>query len=891
MAAAPFASQGAHIQSATASIVTSDISPPTVTSSIMTRTSMVSPMTTTTVRPKPRRALTMGTAPLPLIEEPEHIPALETSNSSHKGQRSVSSSSGSSGTEDDDDDYSSNYESPSNRSSVTSVSSATGPYNGLLKPIDLHQRSGSVAFSIYSPVNAGVFDDTPSNTLSSEDRANIERLNLDQPKLAPKPLRHSSAPIAKRVEGLARRDSRRARKLAIRAGRSDAKAEVTVYPPSPTLSEAEHELQKHLTSMSDYAPFKWDDVIKRTPVSAQDQNLTSISEYAPFKWDDIIKRASAAGPPPPPPPKSKRRSLIVISPTAEATFERIPSQHIASQVQSPTVKSPIRKPVPPPSTDLAVPKPRKEKLALLIPTSFSRPVSPEAHPCAAQRASHVRNIDAKAAESVILKIMESLDNLDDLFATAVLNKGFYRVFKRHELRLMRNALKGMSAPAWEHLEITEHSNTGVEPDSAVPAPDYDPTTYLRFYMRDMYIIAALKSLVLDKCQSLLRPETVVAMGSSDPAECSRVDDAFWRIWTFCKIFGSGKDREDDIVGQMDWLRGGAMVHQDACRATIVTSSSIDMSGVLLNAPDCFGLGQEGGLTAEQLYDMTEIWTCMGVLIQGLCGRTEQAREHGLFDNTEVRGGDIDGEELMLEEWYHYVQTLGLSTILDLATPSTLDSASAFMLANENGWMDWTPPAEGGSRRTFLREAVSRLYEEKIAHFAKEDDKKQAIRQANRQRTAEHAAEIRRRQASGEAQMITMSMDRPMSEWENVLNNLTSSPQQMQPPVQSGPLPYRGPPTRQSTVRSTYPPQPQFLAPRNRQSYHSRTSSNESAASLQHPLQRQIYESDAADNSSEKAVFRIVEMGFTAEQARNALRMTDMGDGLRVDRAVEMLLRE
>jgi hypothetical protein len=33
------------------------------------------------------------------------------------------------------------------------------------------------------------------------------------------------------------------------------------------------------------------------------------------------------------------------------------------------------------------------------------------------------------------------------------------------------------------------------------------------------------------------------------------------------------------------------------------------------------------------------------------------------------------------------------------------------------------------------------------------------------------------------------------------------------------------------------------------------------------------------------------MGFTAEQAREALRMTDKGTGLRVDRAVELLLRQ
>jgi hypothetical protein len=74
-----------------------------------------------------------------------------------------------------------------------------------------------------------------------------------------------------------------------------------------------------------------------------------------------------------------------------------------------------------------------------------------------------------------------------------------------------------------------------------------------------------------------------------------------------------------------------------------------------------------------------------------------------------------------------------------------------------------------------------------------------------------------------------------------------------------------------------------------------SASAESAAShpafQQHPLQRMVHEHDSGENSADRAIYRIVEMGFTPEQARLALRMTDLGDGLRVDRAVELLLRE
>ena len=53
--------------------------------------------------------------------------------------------------------------------------------------------------------------------------------------------------------------------------------------------------------------------------------------------------------------------------------------------------------------------------------------------------------------------------------------------------------------------------------------------------------------------------------------------------------------------------------------------------------------------------MTELWNCFNWLVQGLEGRTEQARQFGVFDNTEVRGGDIDGEEAMLGKFFKFFE--------------------------------------------------------------------------------------------------------------------------------------------------------------------------------------------------------------------------------------------
>lgn len=72
---------------------------------------------------------------------------------------------------------------------------------------------------------------------------------------------------------------------------------------------------------------------------------------------------------------------------------------------------------------------------------------------------------------------------------------------------------------------------------------------------------------------------------------------------------------------------------------------------------------------------------------------------------------------------------------------------------------------------------------------------------------------------------------------------------------------------------------------------SSSTGSEHPAFQQHPLQREMIQGDTSINSADRAVHRIVEMGFTPDQARQALRMTDLGDGLRVDRAVEMLLSQ
>lgn len=259
-------------------------------------------------------------------------------------------------------------------------------------------------------------------------------------------------------------------------------------------------------------------------------------------------------------------------------------------------------------------------------------------------------ISAEAAERVLLRILQSLDNLEDLFATATVSRGFYRTFKRHELALTKGALFAMSAAAWELREMSPaypHSN---EPGSTSPQSEYTPSLYLRHYMNDMYIMIHLKSMILIHCESFLRADTIAALAGAESERSSQIDNAFWRVWTFCRIFGCGKNREDDIVGQIDWLKGGKLARQQSDDAEVT-------SGVLFSPPAAFGGGNGNGLTAEELYDMTEIWTCLGVLVRGFHGKREEAREHGIFQGTDIAAGNVEKEDAMLGKLISHTNTI------------------------------------------------------------------------------------------------------------------------------------------------------------------------------------------------------------------------------------------
>ena len=489
---------------------------------------------------------------------------------------------------------------------------------------------------------------------------------------------------------------------------------------------------------------------------------------------------------------------------------------------------------------------------------------------------------ATSTEQVLLHILSKIDSLDDLANTAMINKGMYRVFKENEMHLLRAVNFNESPAAWEFREWCPPERGNTESSKASSQLEHSPKTYISCYGRDFDVLEVLKELMLERCSSLLRPESAAALLTPDHPDAQRLNDSFWRVWCFSKIFGCEKGREDDTTGQLDWLKGGILANNQGCAATVVTSLDFEMSSVLLNAPDHFAKGNADGLTPEQLDDMIEIWNCLSMLLQGYRGRIDQAREYGLFSCGDVEEGDEAAECSMLEEWLSYVLTLGPDIVLEMALHANDNSAAGFELAEERGWTTWSPPQFGTTRSAFLTDSVARLHEERGSTTTR------AVHQDyGRRRVSSIAPEVRVRRRSTssrrshEMEPAMKSVSRRDSvasaHSHHVTSPLSTDYSAVEEETISSPA-YATTPPPQSRSSGQWSPRKISPIIENRVETFNRMS-------------LQNFAPGVADDTSALAVKRIVDMGFTASQAREALRTTDMGDGFRVDRAVDLLLRQ
>ncbi|KAJ5984868.1 hypothetical protein N7522_012064 [Penicillium canescens] len=497
---------------------------------------------------------------------------------------------------------------------------------------------------------------------------------------------------------------------------------------------------------------------------------------------------------------------------------------------------------------------------------------------------------------LILSIMNNIDSLDDLFNFVLVNKKFYSTFKRHELPMIKNALFKMSPPAWELREMSPPWETEwqllLDPDSQVP--EYTPTLYLQRYAQDIYTLAKLKALVLARCAPFLRPDTVRGLAGVDNTRAEEVDDAFWRVWTFCRIFGSGKNREADITGQMDWLKGGVMARNMFNSASSM-SEPFGINNVLFEPPEGFGRGNLDGLSQRQMYDITEIWTCMSVLLQPLHGKCIEARKVGIFDGMNVPEGDAVREETVLEEWTSYVLSLGLSAVLSLSAVCPADTTVAtFTKAQSIGLTKWEPTETGASRSPFLKEAVARAYELQERALSPQS----SISEGNRSSSpSDSSREIRERQAGFARELChrrrvrgpsnepegrySFSAERPMSEFSTIVRNLDGSIRD-EPPVPPVPALVLGRCSTSSSGSGSDPHTP--IQASNHTSVFAPSQTPPAPAVRGHvPLPPQVLDPvDRAINTM------VNEMGFNTEDAKWALKITDTGEGIDVSAAIQLL---
>ncbi|GAB7346691.1 hypothetical protein MBLNU459_g1810t2 [Dothideomycetes sp. NU459] len=717
----------------------------------------------------------------------------------------------------------------SRQSSMTSLEEDADEDEFIQNPdwncLNAPRRSVSAAFSVQSPVKAGVFDDhSPLRTAAEDLLSPTSKATPDQ---AFDAVHHSQSDV----------DS----------------------PPSPTLSEAVCDLQAQLGSITE-------DIATGNQVAQSEDGSPTLPASA-----QILTRAPTV------PKKSRKRQWRASSAVLSTTpVPESQASMLLRRQSAPIVKGPERAEG---STQESAAL-RRISSARSCLTGASSLERSGHHSCSARTSVLIPRIvvDGSSLESskstadsnstwtpaeaqlVLLRIMSGLGSLDDLAATSTINKVQFNE----------------SPAAWELREWSTVSFGHVDCDGTSSQSEHTPATYLSCVRRDRQVITELKGMILQRCQSFMRPEAVAALGSSTDVNAQRFDDAFYRIWCFCKIFGSEKGREDDVTGQLDWLKGGLLAHQQDCGATINANLEFDMASVLLNAPEYFAKGNEGGLSAVQLYDMTELWNCLAVLLQGFGGRVEQARACGIFDHCETAVTGMEEEDAALEEWTSHILTLGPSVILELARFSQDQSDAGFRFAKFHGWTEWVPPACGTSRGTFLKEPVTKLYEERlVADMVRDQSEQGEMREVGCQKVASLAAEIKLARTSSTYRRLPLV---DVSQTSNVSSAKPVKPVRLAKPAKPTKAGQPSTPTHSRMVAQAQW-SPRRISPiiEDRVETFNRLSL--------------LTLDGIADDTSERAIRKIVDMGFTISQAKEALRLTDMGDGLRVDRAVDMLLRQ
>lgn len=223
-----------------------------------------------------------------------------------------------------------------------------------------------------------------------------------------------------------------------------------------------------------------------------------------------------------------------------------------------------------------------------------------------------------------IRILESLPSLDILFDISACGP-FEVEFSSNPLHFIKTTLKRSDPEQWELREMgVSHAESGnpLEPGSDIylqklvlPCSDsvvtWTPTTYLDHYAYEMFVCAQITGFILSGCREKLHlvDQDLTALGKCTTGRGEELHRALWRIWTFCRIFGFNKQREDDLIAQQQWLAGGPM-RQDL---DFTVCPGAFQSELLDLPPASFGLGNRGGLSPAATSDMISLWKCLHTL--------------------------------------------------------------------------------------------------------------------------------------------------------------------------------------------------------------------------------------------------------------------------------------
>lgn len=226
--------------------------------------------------------------------------------------------------------------------------------------------------------------------------------------------------------------------------------------------------------------------------------------------------------------------------------------------------------------------------------------------------------------------LQQAASLDDLFDLAQ-DSGLDLLNTSIGLSLIRSVLKQTQPEQWELREMGlpltpsgkilrpgswQYFRHLVSPHREKPIR-WTAHDYCSHYEYEILTCAYITGAILTRCRAAKSLDenrwSVLKMALVD---CQHprwivMHRALWRIWTFCRIFGSGREREDDWQGQQAWLEGNTIASdaEPSSRPGSLQSEVLDMP------PESFGCGNRNGLSADELKDMMFVWRCLQCLLR------------------------------------------------------------------------------------------------------------------------------------------------------------------------------------------------------------------------------------------------------------------------------------